>query len=256
MKGGLFEGVVSKKIEAAAVDVVSSRLDDDVDGPRSRSTKLGRIARRHHLEFLNRFLAEPRSCGARDVRPARRHLVVEIDTFQPDALVLLPHAEETDRIGGVPSNRRLIQRDPRRQQHQIHEVTVTEGQFLDALVVDDGSDRVLGRLDQRRNFGHGNRFGNLPDLQLKVDLHFACDRQDDAESRHRPKSAELHRHRVPVRRESAEAVGAGFICEGFARGSCPFVQGTEGRTRKHCTGRVGNVAEYRARSGLRPSSWE
>ena len=238
------ERFVSEKIETAAMDSVAAGLEKDVDRSGAAPAKLGRIAGGHHLELLNRFLADGRPCAPRNVGAPAYDLVVEIDAFEPDRLVGLIHAEEADRVGtgGVPG-RTLIEDDAGCQKREIHEIAVFQRQIANEPVADNGFHQITCGLDQRDGAFNRDRLGRSTDLKLEIDLEFPLDRQLDSRARDRGKTRQFDRHFVFRRWKADKAVSSFGARQGFAREARVGARGADHGPWNKGAGRVHDITQ-------------
>ena len=120
------------------------------------------------------------------------------------------------------------------QLRQLNELTAVERQLLDLAVVDDLRDLGVGRPQQRRVARHGDRVGELADLQRDRQLDLLADPQRQPRLRELPEPGQFGRDGVLADRQGRQEKPAGAIGRAArpssrSRGASPITL-TPGRT--------------------------
>ena len=183
-------------VEQAALDLIGSRLGDDVDDAAGRAAELGAGAGGDHLEFLDRFERDV------DRRPLPAHLLAEKAVVVVAAVEadVVEHAA-LSREGDFVAIGTLHDADARREREKIFELAPQNRRRFDRGLVERAGRGRAADVDRRRDRGDGDGFGDARHLHRRAETNGLANRDDHVLFHDRGKAGQLQRHRVAAGRQ-------------------------------------------------------
>ena len=203
--------LVAEHLEEAARRRVGAGLGDDVQHAAVAAAVLRLEALRLEVELLDRFEREHLQQAADGVVVVVAAVDLIVDVAAVAAVYLRRVLRALGRVGVE------AEADAGNRRREVRELAAVQRQRLDALRIDDGTDRRGGDLDQRRRTGDVHGLSDRRDLQREVDRLRLTDVDVNGLPRHRREALELRRDVVDSDGQRVQAVDAFGVADFRAR---------------------------------------
>ena len=249
------ERVIAHKLKRVAMQLIRARLGDRVDlAARSPAAARSGAAADFHLKLLER------------IREREWHLRVVIRIVMHGSVQGIHHSELQSASDGdkISCSTRTPNKTARyracnpldsgaRDCDQVGDPAPLQRQFQNPLVLDDRTHSRAPRFHERGIGLHLDLFGDLTDLQNRVDHRVAVDLQDNSGLYKRTKTEQCRFKSIRTQRQVRQNVGSGLIRDGSSGDARIGLRCCHFHTRQHRPTLISNgAADLRRR--LRPDA--